>query len=750
MDTLSLTTSNAVRPRRERHPVSQHNELNPLAPWIEVVATQDDWDNADPQLLATMLGQLHLIRAFEEAVLQLAGESLVHGPAHSSIGQEGGAVGSIVGLRPTDSINGSHRGHHQFLAKAIGYVAPDGLDLDHLVNPELQTVLQKTLAEILGLAQGFCKGRGGSMHLQWHEAGALGTNAIVGGGVPLAAGNAFAQKRAGTTDLTVTYFGDGAVNIGSVLESLNLTSAWDIPLVFFIENNLYAVSTTVDEATRESRLSGRGVGFGILSLRVDGMDPLAVHLAMQEAEDVARSGSGPVVIEAEVYRFFHQNGPFPGSAFGYRSKEEEEHWRSRDPLLKVAAEMVRRGLITEEGVEAVRAQAVAAMTVATEELVEQDPAAKDGVRRIKPDLWPQPSFVDVGLRGDLSEISNVRTQERHQYSGEVHEVKFVDAVASVMERRMDEDSRILILGEDIHRLNGGTNGATKGLSAKYPDRVLGTPISENAFTGLAGGMALDGRYRPVIEFMYPDFMWVAADQVFNQIGKARHMFGGQSAVPVVLRTKVALGSGYGSQHLMDPAGIFATAPGWRIMAASNPYDYIGLMNNALAIDDPVLIIEHVDLYQTKGEVPVSDLDYHIPFGKAALVTEGTEMTIVSYLSMVNHAKEAIAETGVSADLIDLRFLDRASLDWESLEQSISKTNNVLIVEQGAQGTSYGGWLSDEIQRRFFDHLDQPVERITGSEASPSISKVLERAAIARTDEVSAGIRRVLTNKGVRS
>jgi len=126
------------------------------------------------------------------------------------------------------------------------------------------------------------------------------------------------------------------------------------------------------------------------------------------------------------------------------------------------------------------------------------------------------------------------------------------------------------------------------------------------------------------------------------------------------------------------------------------------------------------------------------------------MTIVSYLSMVNHAKEAIAETGVSADLIDLRFLDRASLDWESLEQSISKTNNVLIVEQGAQGTSYGGWLSDEIQRRFFDHLDQPVERITGSEASPSISKVLERAAIARTDEVSAGIRRVLTNKGVRS
>src|SRR5580693_2127863 len=173
-----------------------------------------------------MLGQLHLIRAFEETVLELAGEGLVHGPAHSSIGQEGGAVGSIVGLTSTDAINGSHRGHHQFLAKALGHVSGGTIDPKNLVSPEIQTVLQRTLAEILGLAQGYCRGRGGSMHLQWFEAGALGTNAIVGGGVPLAAGNAWAQKHSGTDDLTVTYFGDGAVNIGSVLETLNLASAW--------------------------------------------------------------------------------------------------------------------------------------------------------------------------------------------------------------------------------------------------------------------------------------------------------------------------------------------------------------------------------------------------------------------------------------------------------------------------------------------------------------------------------------------
>ena len=718
--------------------MTERIQLDPLEPWVEIKTTKQDYQNADPKLLETMLGQLHLIRAFEEAILDMAGEGLVHGPAHSSVGQEGGAVGSIVGMRPTDAINGSHRGHHQFLAKAIAYVAPQ-LDVTNLVTSQVQEVLQKTAAEILGLAQGYCKGRGGSMHLQWHEAGALGTNAIVGGGVPLAAGNAWSQKRAGTTDMTTSYFGDGAVNIGSVLESMNLTAAWDVPLVFFIENNLYAVSTTVAEATKEDRLSGRGVGFGIPSWRVDGMDPLAVWHVMQEVEEHVRSGKGPAVVEAEVYRFFHQNGAFPGSAFGYRSKEEEEHWRSRDPLDKVANEMIELGLITQEQVADTRKQAVAAMELVALELLEPDLDGKPGARKIKANLWPDAGFVDVGLRSDLSELAGAKTLEQDSYTGETTDIRFVDAIAKGMDRQMELDERIIILGEDVHRLKGGTNGATKGLPDKYDGRVLGTPISENAFAGLGGGMAMDGRFRPVVEFMYPDFLWVAADQVFNQIGKARHMFGGQNPVPLVLRTKVAMGSGYGSQHLMDPAGIFATAPGWRVVAASNPFDYIGLMNAALKMEDPVLMIEHVDLYTQRGLIPADDLDYQIEFGKARVVREGKDTTILSYLNMVNITKEALDQTGLDGELIDLRWLDRASIDWDTIGESIKKTNSVVIVEQGVQGTSYGGWLSDEIQRRFFDHLDQPVQRVHGREASPSISKVLERASIAGLEEVVAGL-----------
>lgn len=710
--------------------------------WVELTTTDADWKQADPQLLATMLGEMHLIRAFEETVLELAGAGLVHGPAHSSIGQEGGAVGSIVTLRSTDGVNGSHRGHHQFLAKTITHVAGGALALDRLVDPPLQSMLDRTLSEILGLAAGFSGGRGGSMHLQWLEAGALGTNAIVGGGAPLAGGNAWAQRFAGTDDVTINYFGDGSSQIGSVLESMNLAATWRTPVMFFIENNLYAVSTHASEASVDTRFSVRGQGFSIPAWRVDGMDPLAVHLATQDALARMRSGEGPTLIEAEVYRFFHQNGPFPGSAFGYRAKEEEREWRARDPLALVGRKMLELGHVNEVELDAVREQAKQAMADAAAKLVEGDPD-KEGKRRIIPALWPDPAVVDAGIRGDASELDQLEARDPAEFAGEWRDIKFVDAVAETMARGMAKDERVVVLGEDVHKLGGGTNGATKGLIQEFgPQRVVGTPISENAFFGFATGAALDGRIRPVVEFMYPDFMWVAADQVFNQAGKARHMFGNNNTVPLVLRTKVAMGSGYGSQHLMDPAGIFATQAGWRIVAASSAADYVGLMNAALALEDPVLVIEHMDLYAKPDRVPVGELDYIIPPGSAAVRRAGADVTVLSYLSMVGHALDAVERTGVDAEVIDLRWLDRASLDWDTIGASIKKTNAVLIVEQGAQGPSYGAWLADEIQRRFFDWLDQPIERVTGGEASPSISKVLERAAIAGTEEVVAGLERV--------
>src|SRR5690606_20813307 len=239
------------------------------------------------------------------------------------------------------------------------------------------------------------------------EAGVLGTNAIVGGGVPIAAGAAWAHRRAGTGEVTVTYFGDGAVNIGSVLETMNLAAVWQLPLCFFIENNHYAVATTADESTAEPRLWARGQAFDIPAWRVDGMDSLAVKLAMDQALAHMRAGRGPTIIEAEVYRFFHQSGPLPGSAFGYRTKEEEAQWRARDPLDRVAAEMIARNLIDRAQVDALRLRAQGAMARAADALTEPD----GNRRRIRDELWPSPAFRDKGVRGDLSELNGKRFAE---------------------------------------------------------------------------------------------------------------------------------------------------------------------------------------------------------------------------------------------------------------------------------------------------------------------------------------------------
>jgi len=317
----------------------------------------------------------------------------------------------------------------------------------------------------------------------------------------------------------------------------------------------------------------------------------------------------------------------------------------------------------------------------------------------------------------------------------------------VMGRRMEQDERIFCLGEDIHRLKGGTNGATRGLATRFPDRIIPTPIAEQGFSGLAGGVAMEGTYRPVVEFMYPDFALVAADQIFNQIAKARHMFGGETRMPIVVRTKCAIGTGYGSQHSMDPAGMYAMWPGWRIVAPSTPFDYVGLMNSALLCEDPVLVIEHVALYNASGVGPLEDLDYLIPLGKAKVVRPGSAFTVLAYSAMTPLAIQAADEMGADAEVIDLRSLDRAGLDWETIGASVRKTNNVVMLEQGPLTASYGAMVTDEVQRRFFDDLDQPVVRIHGGEASPSVSKVLERAAFVGLEEIRAGFARVLADAG---
>jgi 2-oxoisovalerate dehydrogenase E1 component len=711
-------------------------------PWLSIISDDDDWSTIDRVEHLRMLEQLLLIRAFEERLLVLVKEGLLHGPAHSSIGQEAAAVGCMSVLSSSDKINGTHRMHHQFLAKSLNHVTASDYDPSKdTFSDKMKDTVMRTLAEILGLSLGFTGGRGGSMHLKWDECGVFGSNAIVGGNPPHAVGYAMAEKLRATDNIAVTFFGDGAMQMGTSYESLNLAALYNLPVIFFCENNLYAVSTHVSEQTRETRLSARGIGIGVPGIEVDGMDPVAVKKAMHWALKHIKEHAGPVLIEALTYRYKHQSGPLAGSAFGYRDKEEERRWIERDPIHTFPNRLIEMGVIESTDLSVIQKRIETVIDGAVAELIEKNEDGRS--RRIIPALWPSPDTVEHGIRGDLSELAALRQCEIEDFdTTQLTEISYIEASSLAARTEMERDGSIIILGEDVHRLRGGTAGATKGIGEKFPDRLIATPICENGFTGLGIGAALNG-LRPIVEIMYPDFCLVAADQLFNQAAKVRHMFGGGYPLPLVVRSRVSPGTGYGSQHSMDAVGLFALYPGWRIVAPSTAFDYVGLFNAAIRCNDPVVIVEYQNLFQDLGPVPVEDLDYIIPFGRARVVKKGTDCTLVTYAGVLPLALQAVEECGVDAEVIDLRTLDPYGMDWETIGLSLKKTNRLIIAEQTTRGTSIGAHIVKGAQERFFDWLDTEIVHVSGTHSSPVVSKVLEQAALAGCKEIAAGLRALM-------
>jgi 2-oxoisovalerate dehydrogenase E1 component len=342
----------------------------------------------------------------------------------------------------------------------------------------------------------------------------------------------------------------------------------------------------------------------------------------------------------------------------------------------------------------------------------------------------------MGLRSEGRELESLPYREREDFHG-FQEMRYSDAVAAVAGRWLEKDDQVFEMGEEVANMGGGAYGATRNLAERFPERIINTPISECGFTGLALGAAMSGM-KPIVEIMFPDFTLVAADQVFNQIAKARHMYGGTTDLPLVLRTRVATGCGYGGQHSMDPVGLYALFPGWRIVAPANAFDYVGLFNTAMHSLDPVLFLEHNALYTLRSEVPADDLDYCIPFGKARVVCEGEDISVLVYGSMVGRLEklqEEFLARSISVEVIDLRSLDLANVDWETIGVSLRKTGAIVSVEEAAGGQSIGRRIASQITERFFDELDGPPGVLTSLDIPNPVSKALETAALISDQEI---------------
>ncbi len=699
----------------------------PLAPdfdWQNWKSEPGDLAALGPQLASRILFEIYLINKFENTVLQLKNEDCVWGPVHSSVGQEAAAAASIAALRRGDRIFGTHRAHHQFLAKALEYVLEDSWNpVTDDFPEEAQEVVNRTLAEIMGLAPGYCGGRGGSMHLRFAEAGILGTSAIVGGGIPVATGAAYAEKYKKSGNIVVCFFGDGAVNQGSFHEACNLAGLWQLPIIYVIENNLYAVATRSDKASAVERLSIRAGGYKMNGRIVDGNDVAAVYGVVRDATREVREGGAPYLIEVRCYRRYHHAGDQPGSAYGYRDREEEARMLERDAVRTFPEAMIGAGLVSRRDVERVSALARDRVSEAVEYCTSGGEQP-----RVREELWPEPQTALVGLRSSGAELEVLHYSERDDFPELEHAV-YSDTIAAVTGRWLEKDERVFILGEEVANFAGGAYGATKGLTDKFSERIVNTPISEAGFTGLAGGAAVSGLL-PIVEIMFPDFTLVAADQIFNQIGKARYMYGGMTDVPLVARTRIAAGCGYGAQHSMDPVGLFSLFPGWRIVAPGNSFDYIGLFNTAMRSRDPVLVIEHHSLYGQSFPIPKGDLDFHIPFGKARVAAEGQDITMIAYSSLtgrLTNLLEELMSRGVSPEIIDLRTVDLPGIDYERIGKSVKKTGAVVVVEEAPPSQGIGHHIVSEITKRFYDWLDGPPGCINSLDVPSPVSRILERA-----------------------
>ncbi len=708
--------------------------------WKEFVLTEEDWSRQSPAQLRSMLEQLYLIHAFENKLLELKNENMIHGPVHTSIGQEAVAVGVMAGLLPSDGISGTHRAHHQYLAKAYTYhISKEHDPLRDRISNALQQSINTLMAEIMGLSAGCCGGRGGSMHLCDPKIGVLGTNAIVGGGIPLATGSAFAEKYNNTGNIVASFFSDGAVNQGAFHEALNLAGLWKLPILYVLENNLYAVATHVRESSPVDEISIRAAAYGMPARIVDGNHPLALMMAVQESAAAIRSTNQPMFLEARTYRKYHHAGDLPGSAFGYRSKDEEADWKARDPLAGFAEELKTRSLLNDEQDETIRHNVDEMIKKACEYCLTTDDKGKHVIR---PSLIPTDDTIANGVRSDGREWADIRFVEPAELDGN-RSMKYVEAIAAVTGRWLEKDPSVFVLGEEVGHMKGGPYLATQGLAKRFPGRVLDTPISEAGFTGLAGGAAMHG-LKPVVEIMFPDFALVAADQIFNQIGKLRHMYGGKNVeMPLVMRTRIAVGCGYGGQHSMDPTALFALFSGWRIIAPATPADYVGLFNTAMQSKDPVLIVEHHELYNTQGPVPDS-LDFFIEFGKARKISEGNDVTVLTHswsTTLVKQAAEELADEGINVDAIDLRTLSMPDIDYDMIGESFRKTMNMVIVEQSPASNSIGARIGYECQRRFFDFLDSPIITVTAADIPSPVSRWAEAAAMPTVENIKSHLRK---------
>jgi 2-oxoisovalerate dehydrogenase E1 component len=616
-------------------------------------------------------------RLIEEKMLILLRQGKVS-KWFSGIGQEAISVGITAALDKDEYILPMHRNLGVFTGRDIP--------------------LHRLFSQWQGKKTGFTKGRDRSFHFGTQEFNIIGMISHLGPQMGVADGIALANKLKKNGKVTAVFTGEGATSEGDFHEALNIAAVWELPVLFVIENNGYGLSTPTNEQYRCENLADKGIGYGMESHIIDGNNILDVFTTITELKASMVDNPRPVLLE---FKTFRMRGHEEASGTKYVPQELMDMWAIKDPISNYRDYLLRVSVLSEEEDEKIKA------------IIKAEIDEHWAITQAEPECV-------ADLAEELTDMYEPYEFEAINPSDAVENIRVVDAISNALRQSMERHENLVIMGQDIAEY-GGAFKITDGFVEQFgKDRVRNTPICESAVVSAANGLSING-FKAIVEMQFADFVSSGFNPIVNLLAKQHYRW--NEKADVVVRMPCGGGTQAGPFHSQTNEAWFTKTPGLKVVYPAFPYDAKGLLNTAINDPNPVMYFEHKQLYRSVYQDVPSDY-YTIPFGKASLLKEGNDVTIISFGAGVQWALETLTKnTQVSADLIDLRSLQ--PLDTDTIFASVKKTNKVIILQED---TLFGGIASDisaMIMEQCFEHLDAPVRRVGSIETAIPFVKALE-------------------------
>ena len=633
-------------------------------------------ENLDNNTLELLYKNMLKPRMIEEKMLILLRQGKIS-KWFSGIGQEAISVGVTMALKNEEYILPMHRNLGVFTTRKIP--------------------LHRLFSQWQGKANGFTKGRDRSFHFGTLEYNIVGMISHLGPQLGVADGIALANLLKKNKQVTAVFTGEGGTSEGDFHEALNVASVWNLPVIFCVENNAYGLSTPTSEQYNCKHIVDKGIGYGMESFTIEGNNIIEVYSKVSEIAESLRHNPRPVLIE---FKTFRMRGHEEASGTKYIPKALMEAWSQKDPIDNFENFLKQEGILTDEYIAIIKEEFSKEINENLKVAYDEDDIVSDATTELN-DVYKPFVYQEVKLKNKTREI------------------RFVDAISEGLKQSMEKHKELVIMGQDIADY-GGVFKISEGFVELFgKERIRNTPICESAIIEAAMGLSICG-IKSVVELQFADFVTSGFNPVVNYLAKSYYRWN-QNA-DVVLRMPCGAGIAAGPFHSQTNEAWFTKTPGLKVVYPAFPYDAKGLLATAINDPNPVLFFEHKALYRTIWQEVPTDY-YTIPFGKASVLREGNDVTIISYGAAVHWVLETLDKNpDISADVIDLRSLQ--PLDTETIYNSVKKTGKAIILQEDSMFGGIASDISALIMEECFEDLDAPVKRVASLETPiPFISQL---------------------------